>query len=586
VLSGCTGSSILICNNSTWIYGGGYGEIELNSAASVIDGALVSQFGGAVTGVVRVNASSCSISNCRIFGTSRALEIASGVANTVVSDNQFSTSAAEQVRTAGTLGTFTGNRNCKVLETGAADNNRYSNNTGFGGSTIIGPRSLVENENFRNVRTWGAVGDGATDDAAAIQAAINALPAAGGIVYFPQGTYRIATTLTLPDKPVKIIGCGKGTVVNLGASAIAAFTMPSTNDYVFQDFAIRGTEIAGQRGWIYSSGSVVSSVRIVIERVSIPSGFGIERAISIEGGGSEPWSIIDCGFHISGPTQRLIVGSVAQPTTFSFTRFNQTGAGGIDYVAANIIADSSTFLVLATGFSPTSGLYVNSIKASLCIFEFASGDIYLHSASFFESCEFNGTCTLYLTGSSGSGGSVSGCVFLTGTPARYIQILNNEKVSVTGCVFEGFTNEAIDVNNSTNCTITGNVNCEVLETGSATGNFYSNNTGFFPNSIIIGATSVIDGQQTRQTTTTPYTVVVTDRTILIDATAGAKVVDLPTAASSKWRILTVKKIDVSAFTVTIDPAGAETIDGAGTLVVTTQYQSFTVQSDGTSWWIL
>lgn len=45
---------------------------------------------------------------------------------------------------------------------------------------------------------YGAAGNGTTNDAAAIQAAVNAVPAGGGIVYFPPGrTYLAASTLTL-----------------------------------------------------------------------------------------------------------------------------------------------------------------------------------------------------------------------------------------------------------------------------------------------------------------------------------------------------------------------------------------------------
>jgi len=53
---------------------------------------------------------------------------------------------------------------------------------------------------FYNVRatTYGAAGNGSTDDTSAIQAAINAAATAGGgTVYFPGGTYRITAVLTL-----------------------------------------------------------------------------------------------------------------------------------------------------------------------------------------------------------------------------------------------------------------------------------------------------------------------------------------------------------------------------------------------------
>ncbi len=55
-----------------------------------------------------------------------------------------------------------------------------------------------------NVQAYGAVGDNATDNYAAIMAAINACPV-GGTVFFPMGTYRIGQTLTL-DKPVTLKG--------------------------------------------------------------------------------------------------------------------------------------------------------------------------------------------------------------------------------------------------------------------------------------------------------------------------------------------------------------------------------------------
>lgn len=43
----------------------------------------------------------------------------------------------------------------------------------------------------RNVRNYGAAGDGVNDDTAAFQAAINSLPSSGGTVEVPAGTYRI-----------------------------------------------------------------------------------------------------------------------------------------------------------------------------------------------------------------------------------------------------------------------------------------------------------------------------------------------------------------------------------------------------------
>jgi len=78
-------------------------------------------------------------------------------------------------------------------------------------STLITPVS--------NVVGYGAVGDGITDDTAAIQAAIDAAAVLGGEVYFPPGTYLITSSIVIGNgtslvwstkKPVilKGIGCG------------------------------------------------------------------------------------------------------------------------------------------------------------------------------------------------------------------------------------------------------------------------------------------------------------------------------------------------------------------------------------------
>ena len=45
-----------------------------------------------------------------------------------------------------------------------------------------------------SVKDFGAMGDGVTDDAPAIQAAIDSLPQTGGTVYVPAGTYMLGTS--------------------------------------------------------------------------------------------------------------------------------------------------------------------------------------------------------------------------------------------------------------------------------------------------------------------------------------------------------------------------------------------------------
>lgn len=57
--------------------------------------------------------------------------------------------------------------------------------------------------------TYGAVGDGVTDDTIAIQATVDSLPANGGVVMIPPGTFKITSAISTNGKNVWFKGSGK-----------------------------------------------------------------------------------------------------------------------------------------------------------------------------------------------------------------------------------------------------------------------------------------------------------------------------------------------------------------------------------------
>jgi len=75
----------------------------------------------------------------------------------------------------------------------------------------------------------------------------------------------------------------------------------------------------------------------------------------------------------------------------------------------------------------------------------------------------------------------------------------------------------------------------------------------------------------------------TDDIIKMDVSVANRVVTLPTAASSTGKLFRIKKIDPTSNSMTIQADGAETIDGTNTISTTTQFESFTLVSDGTEW---
>jgi hypothetical protein len=76
-----------------------------------------------------------------------------------------------------------------------------------------------------------------------------------------------------------------------------------------------------------------------------------------------------------------------------------------------------------------------------------------------------------------------------------------------------------------------------------------------------------------------------DYLIIADATAGAITMTLPPAALVPGRIYVFKRINAGANAVIVDGYAAETIDGAATHTLSPQWNSITIISNGTAWFI-
>ena len=97
---------------------------------------------------------------------------------------------------------------------------------------------------------FGATGDNVTDDAPAIQAAHDALPAGGGIIFLPTGNYLLGSTLEL-SKQVHLVGVGR--------SILADDVNPGTR--IVKDDTISGAGIRVSGG-NDSAGSILSGFQL------------------------------------------------------------------------------------------------------------------------------------------------------------------------------------------------------------------------------------------------------------------------------------------------------------------------------------
>jgi hypothetical protein len=105
---------------------------------------------------------------------------------------------------------------------------------------IGGVSTNVENKlaQYVSVKDFGAVGDGVANDTTAIQAALNA----SNSVYFPAGTYYIASTLNLPDKNITLRGEGRSSKIIGSVSPLIAYNPAfTTNTPCIYDLSFEAT---------------------------------------------------------------------------------------------------------------------------------------------------------------------------------------------------------------------------------------------------------------------------------------------------------------------------------------------------------
>lgn len=111
-----------------------------------------------------------------------------------------------------------------------------------------------------DVRDFNTVGDDIADDTAAIQAAINALPATGGILWFPAGVYRIATALTLKSN-ITLMGVGQvASIIHQTSSSANALTGVDVFNVAIQDLQLQGPAAGTGNGLAFTR-SVQDNVR-------------------------------------------------------------------------------------------------------------------------------------------------------------------------------------------------------------------------------------------------------------------------------------------------------------------------------------
>lgn len=109
----------------------------------------------------------------------------------------------------------------------------------------IGNYEVKEDPAALNVKAFGARGDGVADDTAAIQRAVNAVPAAGGKVYIPPGVYMVEALESVRLKSRVTLLMAKGAVLKAIPNGSEHYTILAIENV--SDVTVVGGVIQGER---------------------------------------------------------------------------------------------------------------------------------------------------------------------------------------------------------------------------------------------------------------------------------------------------------------------------------------------------
>jgi Pectate lyase superfamily protein len=253
---------------------------------------------------------------------------------------------------------------------------------------------------FINVKdpVYGAKGDGSTDDTAAIQGAINALPSCSvidvggntvtgktGVIFFPPGVYAISSLLTIPAGSITLQGSGMSSWVpimnltpyeNLGGTTIVttdytdglmsapkdSFSYPATalflRDLDFRTVSPASAQTSSTPPIISLSGMISGEISNINALEVITAG-GIGRNLfkifSLEPGSAADYKYLH-NIRAFGGTQAVILNATHLAAINVAGGYTGTGIAGVTQCAIFLIQNDDNYFSDLHCFSSPYGL--------------------------------------------------------------------------------------------------------------------------------------------------------------------------------------------------------------------------------------
>ena len=194
-----------------------------------------------------------------------------------------------------------------------------------------------------NVRNMGAMGNGAHDDTAAFQAAVNALPSTGGTILVPNGTYMINALKSINLKSHVRLSLSSGAYIKAIPNSADRYWIVKV--WGANNVEIQGGYIVGDRTnhrgttgeWGYGI-LIQGSSKVFVHDINVSNTWGdgiLIRAINYDNGAVTPSSSVTLN-HVTSTNNRrqgmsICPANQVYVVNSSFTHSNGTAPqGGID----------------------------------------------------------------------------------------------------------------------------------------------------------------------------------------------------------------------------------------------------------------
>jgi hypothetical protein len=305
-----------------------------------------------------------------------------------------------------------------------------------------------------SILDFGGVGDGATDNATALQNAHNALPTNGGIIYFPASanSYLINTAVTF-TKPVTLIGNGwYSSQISTSTNTLNLISSNTRLNVQGFSFVATGSAIGTCNFLCYTTPSTTAN------HSTVENNYFNNANISIYNLSTTAINIVNNQFYSLG--QSIYLANLVNSDQGDSFISNNTIAGGSS--ATGIFVSSSSGLYITNNKFLNENIHIALEPSNKSI-----GDFLINNNS------FEGHTNSAITAFATSGGNIvktliTGNQFSsTNPPAQHIYLgLNVQETIITGNYFSTNSSQGVGINidtGSRHTSIVGNQFYQILQ---------------------------------------------------------------------------------------------------------------------------